>query len=285
MLIIDIEPPDGGVRRVGVIGSCRVITPVLKAIKAGYARRVWHAYKSYTHSAFEAEQMLKVCRGRVEIPEPLSKFVFDMPQAPVFRSKWSDLVEGCQTFLVEISTFDYFQFHDYTFNYLGLSNNLVRGNGPDMLAWYRKLSPYLSDRQVVAAAEKSLEDHGVAVTPLIADILRFTRQMSSGVTSFGEAMRRLVFDPSKQWIFVPMFNVSEHPAERIGARFILRKMLTDEASAVGAKVFDTTPLVEEAGRQTALDNNGTNVTHYAHDFEIVVGKAFCRYLANSEPIV
>jgi hypothetical protein len=283
VLIVELYRPGGAAERVGVVGSCRVLTPMAKAVGDKRARLVWHGVKGNTHSAAEAFQHIAHCRDRLDIPRALAPYIFDDPGDIAFKARWIENVERCDTFLIEISSIEDFQFGEFVFNSLHLANNLVRGHGDGMLSWLRKLFYSQCDLETVSRAEQALALNGVVVTDTIREMLHSTRRISVDAASFAVSIKSIIFDPTKRWIFVPIFNVSDRTSRRFADRVMLRDMLIRESAANGCEFFDPTPIIDRAGRRVALDGDGASPIHYARDFEAVIGEALCRYMSEGSP--
>jgi hypothetical protein len=279
MLIVDVGSRGGSAERVGIVGSCRLLAPMHAAVRDNRGRLFRHICRSYTYSAAEARQHLAVCRGELVVPESLTRYILGKLYRPPLSNEWIRAVRSCDTFLVEISTFEDLLSDEFVFNMLGISSHLVRGNGPGILKWYRDLSPQPSSMTTVAIAEKSLKDRGIEVTETIHDIICSLRRCVMDESSFGQALRTIVFDPTKRWIFVPVFDVSEDPKLSIPARAALRNVLRREAAAGGYEFFDPTPIITKAGRQAALEGDGVQPIHYARSFEPTMGGALCHFIA------
>lgn len=276
MLIVDLNRPDGRVERVGVIGSCRVLTPMAKMIALKVARRVWHACRCYSYTAPEAVQHLAHCLGRVEIPADLAPYVLNDPMPARFTPEWTEVIESCRTVIVEVSTLEDFVFNGLVFNCLGLANLLVRGHGAVAMDWFRRLSPEPPDDETARLMEAALAGSGVDLTANLRAMLRGMCRKANDAGTFARAIRSIVCNADKRWVFVPMFNVSTRPDEQIVARAALRAMLEREALANGAELFDPTPLVEEAGRSVAFEGAMASPIHYAPAFDAIVGEALIR---------
>ncbi len=272
MLIIDFARPDGPPERVGVIGSCRVHDPLKEIARSGRGVFLWSAFNSFTHTPAEAAQHIAFCRKRLEIPEPFAPYILRQDKVPVLDGRLPNLVESCTTFMVEMSGLNYLRCGHYIFNQDYFSQQFVRGSGPGVLDWHRNLSAAPPAPEKARAAMASLAESGKAPGIAAEEIVFTLRNLPLSPETFRAELSKVVFEPSRRWIFVPHFNVSEDPAEQIAKRVVLRDLLRRDAAALGCDFYDPTPIVARAGRAAALEGDGVDTYHYAPSFMPVAGE-------------
>ncbi|MGI8839812.1 MAG: hypothetical protein ACR2F8_03360 [Caulobacteraceae bacterium] len=272
MLVIDFARPGGPTERVGVIGSCRVHDPLKEVARSGRGAFKWSAFNSFTHTPAEAVQHIAFCRGRLEIPEPFSPYILRQDKVPLLDDRLPNLVESCTTFMVEMSGLDYLRCGYYTFNQDYFSQQFVRGAGLEVLDWHRNLTAVAPDPERARAALASLAARGKRPGPATEEILSALRSIPLDAETYQAELGEVIFQPSKRWIFVPHFNISEDPGEQIAKRVVLRDLLELAAAALGREFYDPTPIVARAGRAAALEGGGADTYHYAPSFMPVVGE-------------
>ncbi len=272
MLIIDFARSDGPAERVGVIGSCRVHDPLKEVARSGRGAFLWSAFNSFTHTPAEAVQHIAFCCGRLEIPEPFAPYILRQDKLPILDDRLPNLVESCTTFMVEMSSLAYLRCGYYTFNQDYFSRQFVRGSGLDVLDWHRNLSAAAPAPEKARAALASLAEGGKRPGVAAEEIVFTLRSLPLNPDTFKAELGKVVFDPSRRWIFVPHFNVSEDPAEQIAKRVVLRDLLKRDAAALGCDFYDPTPIVARAGRAVALEGGGVDTYHYAPSFMPIVGE-------------
>ena len=272
MLIIDFARPDGPPERVGVIGSCRVHDPLKEVARSGRGVFLWSAFNSFTHTPAEAGQHIAFCRGRLEIPEPFAPYILRQDKVPILDDRLPNLVESCTTFMVEMSGLNYLRCGHYIFNQDYFSQQFVRGSGLGVLDWHRNLSAAAPAPEKARAAMASLAESGKRLGIAAEEILSTLRNIPLSSETFKAELSQMVFQPSKRWIFVPHFNISEDPAEQIAKRVVLRDLLKRDAAVLGRDFYDPTPLVARAGRAAALEGGGVDTYHYAPSFLPIVGE-------------
>ena len=283
MLIIDFARPDGRTERVGVIGSCRVHDPLKEVARSGRGAFMWSAFNSFTHTPAEAVQHIDFCRGRLEIPEPFAPYILRQDKLPILDDRLPNLVDSCTTFMVEMSGLDYLRCGYYTFNQDYFSQQFVRGSGLGVLDWHRNLSAAAPTREKARAAMASLAESGKRPGTAAEEIVSNLRSIPLTSETFRAELSQVVFQPSKRWIFVPHFNVSEDPAERIAKRVVLRNLLKRDTAALGCEFYDPTPLVTRTGRAAALEGGGVDTYHYAPSFMPVVGEGLYEAIMKEPP--
>jgi|GEM_PF-3383792 len=283
MLIIDFARPDGPPERVGVIGSCRVHDPLKEVARSGRGAFMWSAFNSFTHTPPETVQHIAFCRGLLEIPEPFGPYILRQDKIPLLDDRLPSLVETCTTFMVEMSGMDYLRCGHYVFNQDYFSQQFVRGGGLGVLDWHRNLSaaPPAPERACLALA--SLAGAGRRRGVAAEEILTNLRNLTLTAETYRAELSKVIFDASRRWIFVPHFNVSEDPAERIAARAVLRDVLARDAAALGCDFYDPTPIVARAGRKAALEGGGVDTYHYAPAFMPIIGQGLYEAIMETPP--
>ncbi|MGI9170065.1 MAG: hypothetical protein ACR2FH_07825 [Caulobacteraceae bacterium] len=272
MLIIDFARPDGQDERVGVIGSCRVHDPLKEIVRSGRGVFKWSAFNTFTHTPAEAAQHIAFCRGVLEIPDPFAPYILRQDKSPVLEERLPNLVASCSSFMVEMSGLEYLRCGFYTFNQDYFSQQFVRGAGLGVLDWHRRLCAEPPSPESVCAALACLRQSGRRVGVATQEILASLRNISLTAETFQTELAGAVFDPSKRWIFVPHFNVSEAPGEQIARRAVLSDLLKRACAALGHDFYDPTPRVARAGRQSALEGGGIDTFHYAPAFMAEAGE-------------
>ncbi|MDQ2860966.1 MAG: hypothetical protein M3T55_09630 [Pseudomonadota bacterium] len=272
MLIIDFARPGGPPERVGVVGSCRVHDPLKEVARSGRGVFLWSAFNSFTHTPAEAAQHIAFCRGRLEIPEPFGPYILRQDKIPLLDDRLPNLVESCTTFMVEISGMEYLRCGHYTFNQDYFSQQFVRGGGLGVLDWHRHLSAAAASPEKVRLAMASLAGAGKRPGVAAEEILTSLRSLVLSAETYEAELGKVIFDTSKRWIFVPHFNVSADPAQRIVKRAVLRDLLERDARALGCDFYDPTPIVARHGREAALEGGGVDTYHYAPAFMAIAGE-------------
>jgi hypothetical protein len=271
MLVIDFARPDGRTERVGVVGSCRVHDPLKEIVRSGRGVFRWSAYNTFTHTPAEAAQHLAFCRGQLEIPEPFAPYILRQDKVPILDGRLPGLVESCTTFVVEMSGLDYLRCGHYVFNQDYFSQRFVRGAGLGVLEWQRKLSQAAPSVDRVRAAMTSLAVSGRPVGVATQEILASLRSIPMTSDTYRAELANMIHAPSKRWIFVPHFNVSEDPTQQIARRTVLCDILRRDSVALGHDFYDPTPLVARAERANALQGDGVDSYHYAQSFLATAG--------------
>src|SRR4051794_31349715 len=104
MLIFNLPPnraTRGPLRRVGVLGSCRVKNPIKLLAKADDVSIEYYE-RPFSHTSAEALQCLRFFRRELKIPEYCAPFIFEREMPPATSAGVKRLVDTVDTFVVEV---------------------------------------------------------------------------------------------------------------------------------------------------------------------------------------
>lgn len=278
MLIADLNKPDGGTLRLGIVGSCRVHDPIKAQVKAGRGAFQWSAHNTFTHSPPEADQHIAFCRDRIDIPRGFAPYILRQETVPVIEGRLPALVETCDVFLMEMSSLDVLRCGRWYFNQDYFSQQFVRGGGLGVLNWFRNVGDKAPSEALVAEAKASLEAAGKPVTASTEEVLRTLRKGDLSPEAFTKGLSDLAYDRTKRWIFAPIFNVEGLSPVMAERRVALANQMKAATAELGFEYFDPSPVVAETGRDRALDGEGADHFHYAPDFLETMGAAYLKVI-------
>ena len=81
-IVIDLIRKGAAPLRVAVTGSCRIQQPIEHLVSTGRAAYAAHGsmYPVFMHSPLETAQHIAICRGKLDIPDVYSPYIFSTPQ-------------------------------------------------------------------------------------------------------------------------------------------------------------------------------------------------------------
>lgn len=280
MIVIDCDRPAGRPERVGLITSCRLRTPLMKIKEqGGFQFRL--SKPPLTHSFAESRQIWRHATGQAPVPPELVPYIFGQPTAPAVSEYPPDLLDGIDTFIVEMCDIKQIHFDEWVFQSNYFSRGFVQRHAMQLLAWYRQfgklrpVDPALTQAAIRALAEAGVDEDEIdEIEPILrrAEMRKMTRQ------SVVDSARELVFDPSKRWIFVSHFTIPGDDRLIMHDRRELAASIKVAAETLGAEFFDPTRLVAHYGHETVLRGGGADIYEYGWDFVPVVGRTILNML-------
>jgi hypothetical protein len=271
MLIAEIQHA-GKLRRVGIVGSCRLHDPLKAAILNAGGKFVWSAHNAFTHSPQEALQHLNFCVGRMDIPDVFAPFILRQDHTPSLPVTLPDLVASCDTLVVEVSSFETLGCGGYFFNQDYFAQTFVRGKGLALLEWFRTVGAGTPPHDLVVAAEAGLTGVGVALTPARRELLKTLRRMPFNETQSTDALS-VIARMAENIILVPIFNLADGPKTLQDARADVSQRLKHAATQVEADFADPSAIIANFPREVTLDGEGADVFHLAPGFLLTIGNS------------
>ncbi|MCI4660668.1 MAG: hypothetical protein MRY63_02440 [Neomegalonema sp.] len=253
--------------RVSAIGSCRIHTP-LRQMSA----RHWFDFNNrrsfgFTHTTKEALQQARFLMEDYDVPEELIPFICPNKTFEALVEKKhpkSDL------YVLEICSGKEFSYegHSVQLNYMKVYyKQLFKNTDWSVPFWSSVKANDFEERN------RLLEQN-----PLFQKLDGFDQEFLRGV-QLSSVTRESVWedlailkDMLGEILLVTHFDARTEAGNRLPDRSALIKLTHEAGAAFNLPVYDPTPLMESAGQENALDDNGRDLTHYAPDFTEVVGQ-------------
>ncbi len=280
MLIAEIQH-SGKLRRIGIVGSCRLHDPLKAAILNAGGKFIWSAHNAFTHSPQEALQHLNFCAGRLDIPDAFAPCILRQDHTPMLPARLPEIVASCDTLAIEVSSFETIGCGGYFFNQDYFAQSFVRGKGMAHLEWFRTIGTAAPPPDLVAAAEAELLAAGQKLTPAKREILQTLRKTPVNEAHSTEALRT-VAAMAENILLVPIFNLADGPKHLQEARTGVAQRLKHAAQQVEADFADPSTIVANFPREMVLDGGGADVFHLAPDFLLTMGIALLEKLLNGK---
>jgi hypothetical protein len=269
MLIAEIRHNDA-LRRIGIVGSCRLHDPLKAAILNAGGKFVWSAHNAFTHSPQEALQHFNFCSGRMDIPDVFAPFILRQDHTPALPDTLPELIASCDTLAIEISSFDTLGCGGYFFSQDYFAQTFVRGKGLALLEWFRNIGAVVPPHDIVAAAEAGLAEAGISLTPARREILQTLRRMPYNEQQSTDALR-VIAGMAENILLVPIFNLADGPKHLQEARADVSRHLKHAATQVDADFADPSAIIANFPREIVLEGGGADVFHLAPGFLLTIG--------------
>lgn len=273
-----------------MVGSCRVRDILFNAYpdeeekksvtRGSFFKTVWYGFSSFSHTTLQAIQYINYFRGADLPPAHIQPMIFDrvlndsaLKGIDEVRDKHLNDVD---VFVIEISTLNCFSCGEHYFNQSYLERNLVRPNGKPMLAWLRSLSKEgETHSEIINETLDKIRDGKTELTDGLEEMVRGTQMNVMSYEELKSSFQDIACLLGVPCVFVPPFNTPETPIKK---KLELTRLIAELSKDIGFSVFDTTGVVESAGRENALAGNGADVNHYAVGFHKTLIKEFVPFL-------
>lgn len=281
MLVLDfpVSGSSTSPHRVAVIGSCRVTEPATILVRRRHAMLVWEM-PSLTHTVTEAFQSLSYARGDYEIPDAYQLLAFASDLKSYAGGLTPELLKSIDSFVVEICDLKQIKLDKFYFQQNYFNKNFLVPHASALLPWFREFSRgKIPSPAIIEMTIRQLKDAGVAVTEEIEAILYSCRLEQMTIDDLRRGIDSLMFDKSKEWIFVSHFLIPGERGSIMDDRHRLVEALrcvTDEARV---RLFDPSVFFVGRERREILDDNGANVYEYLPQFREVVATTLAKEIA------
>ncbi len=284
MIVIDMPRIASRPRRVAIIGSCRVREPATILIRRREAMFVWEM-PVLTHTVTEAAQCLSYATGACEIPTAYQAFAFFNDLQSFAGGLTQELLQSIDTFVVEICDLKQIRLGQIYFQQNYFREIFLTPNASALLPWFREFSRgNTPPASVIETTIGQLAKAGVSVTDEIEAILRSCCFEELGSGELLSAVDTLMFDKSKEWIFVSHFIVPEEKGSIMLDRHRLIEALRSVTQETGASLFDPSIFFTEHDRKEILDDNGVNFYEYSPAFREIVATRLAKEISRGNAL-
>ena len=271
--------------RISPIGTCRIHTPLSRAVGRYPIDLDLRRNYGFVHTSDEALQQVRFLQGEKDFRQDVLPLVFRSEDMRPTQESW----EPADLHIVEISSakritsgddsvqinFIHRHFADFFANTersRRFWNRLRQGHRQDLVEYLERQRSY----QLMSAADQEL---------LLS--LSVEQQTFKAVKKdMAEILERL---GREKVLFVTHVNAATPDGEHLPTRDRLIRWVKVAAEQLDAQVFDPTPLMIEAGQETALENGGLDLTHFTGTFSDrvydAIHQAYVVPLLGSEPQV
>ncbi|WP_428311324.1 GSCFA domain-containing protein [Hydrocarboniphaga sp.] len=260
-------PQDFKKLTVGVLGSCRVYTPLGFADDYGRVKRRHNGVFGYVHNPAEVLQVVDVLRGVVKVPPELAALM-SVNQADPLR-EGIDLFQrnfgAADLIVVELSSLRIVRYRGLQLQIHHVRNLLI-DNGLATPACSME-TVFASRQERVARLRGESGGPSSGSTALAIDLLLHAEFFELSAEQIDELLQKIDATIAKPILFVGPFVV-DFDGNPIAQRQLLRERMQHYTnSALHLRFVDPTPFVAQHGYRESLRDLG----HYNKCFEPLVG--------------
>jgi hypothetical protein len=276
MVIIGLRAgPDRIARRIGVIGSCRILT-AFGYVANHCGRGLYNEPPNIqAHGVSQARQLLDWSRGAWAPPSEFAPYIAGPaePLSAAFIDQCAKDLEKTETIFIEVSQLDELVCEGVYFQQIYFSQIFVQPRADLIFPWWSALTTGEGDLEAAQSlAIKNLGDSPDGITAVEERIIRGLRLETRSQGDLNAAMSELMYAPDKRWIWQPLYVLPWHSPHN-PSRMRLRDMLREGVGSAGGEMFDTSSLMEAMGASRSLRHKGKDPHHLSIEATYVLGQA------------
>ena len=295
MRIFDIYSKDGKKTiRAAVIGTCRLVNPLLRLEKSEGAKVIWE-HSGFAHSIHDALQWISIITLEKEVPTELAPLIYGIPRDSLNRTKskehWQrgkELMESVDLFLVELSTRNRIYTDDFDFNSDYLTEHFVRPGGLALLDWWSKICQggSYSETELENLLESASKSHSGFPIHL-ESILSQCRRINEKNSQVLDAIEYLNHQITNSQCTI----IANPDASNINFKSFLAHVSTETKSF---RYLDPNVFIRDFEPAEVFMGEGKDKNHYNQSFELRMGEYIrdfifsnvqCSALVNKEDFI
>lgn len=295
MRIFDIYSKDGKKTiRAAVIGTCRLVNPLLRLEKSEGAKVIWE-HSGFAHSIHDALQWISIITQEKEVPTELAPLIYGIPHDSLTRTnsklhlqRGKLLLETVDVFLIELSTRNRIYTDDFDFNSDYLTEHFVRPGGLALLDWWSKICQggSYSDTELENLLESASKSHSGFPIHL-ESILSQCRRLNESNSQVLDAIENLNHQITNSQCTI----IGNSDATNINFKSFLAHVSTKTKSF---RYLDPNVFIRDFEPAEVFMGEGKDKNHYNQSFELRMGEYIrdfifsnvqCSALVNKEDFI
>ena len=267
--------------RVLALGSCRVHDPLLVAHRQGAVEYLNRRFKTrhpiYLHDIHEITQFVRLARAETIMPAEIGPFAFD--KGLRLDKRMPALFDEAEQLVIEVCTDKHYEALGHALNVNEIYRQLVETTGTAGEAWWAEIDRGNAPSEGLVQAVETALRAGGTLTDTHRLMLRQITFVELTSADIEREMAKLLALVEQPLLIVPHVAVRLADGRLLDERLAHIEKTLAAARQLSLPTLDPRVFVERDGQHHAMDEDGTDLHHYAQNYLATVGAEIVRALA------